>query len=476
MPEHIEESELIKQRKAKLDAITKAGVYAYGERFEISSSIRVLTAAFAEGKAVTLAGRIMACREHGKVKFYDLKDSSGRIQLYIKEDIVGADTYALLNNLDIGDFIGVKGETFKTRTGEPTVKVTSLKILAKSLRPLPEKWHGLKDIETRYRQRYVDLMMNDEVKDLFLARSRIVSGIRRFLDDKGYIEVETPMMQSIPGGAAGKPFKTHHEALDTDLYLRIAPELYLKRLLVGGFDKVYEINRNFRNEGISTRHNPEFTMLEVYAAYSDCEGMMELTEGMTTGLAKEIFGKTNFEYQGKSVDLSKWERISFADLMKEQFGITPEEDSKRWIEKLKKKGIKIEGNELSRTQIINIVGELVEPKAGNHPVFVVDIFKEMCPLAKTKRDNPLLTDRFELYIGGMEIANAYSELNDPIEQRSRFLDERRATVDEDFLHALEYGMPPAGGLGVGIDRLVMILTNAPSIRDVILFPQLKPES
>jgi lysyl-tRNA synthetase class 2 len=477
-----EESDLIKQRRAKLDAITSKGIYAYGGRFDITSSIKGIIDNFAEGAAVTIAGRIMACREHGKAKFYDLKDSTGKIQLYVKADIVGPDAFELSNNTDIGDFIGISGETFRTRTNEPSIKVLKIEMLSKSLRPLPEKWHGLKDVETRYRQRYVDVIMNDDVKKVFVARSNIVSGIRRFLDSKGFLEVETPMMQSIPGGAAGKPFKTHHEALDMDLYLRIAPELYLKRLLVGGFDKVYEINRNFRNEGISVRHNPEFTMLEVYEAYSDCAGMMKLTEDMITNLAAKVTGKTNFEYQGKTIDLSKWERISFADLMKEQFGIVPEEKSEEWIKKLKIKGIEIEGKELSRTQVINIVGELIEPKAHNHPVFVVDMFTEMCPLAKTKRDNPLLTDRFELYMGGMEIANAYSELNDPIEQNNRFkkdiadLKDKKNKIDEDFVRALEYGMPPAGGLGIGIDRLVMILTNSPSIRDVILFPQLKIEN
>jgi len=484
-----EESDLIKQRRAKLDAITSKGIYAYGGRFDTTSSIKELTDNFVEGKAATIAGRIMACREHGKAKFYDLKDSTGKIQLYIKADIVGPDVFELSNNTDIGDFIGVSGETFSTRTKEPSVKVMKLEMLSKSLRPLPEKWHGLKDVETRYRQRYVDVIMNDDVKKVFVARSNIVSEIRRFLDSKGFLEVETPMMQSIPGGAAGKPFKTHHEALGMDLYLRIAPELYLKRLLVGGFDRVYEINRNFRNEGISIRHNPEFTMLEVYEAYSDCAGMMKLTEDMIMNLAQKIIGKTNFEYQGKAIDLSKWERISFADLMKEQFGIIPEETPEEWIKKLKNKGVEIEGKELSRTQVINIVGELIEPKAHNHPVFVVDMFREMCPLAKTKRDNPLLTDRFELYMGGMEIANAYSELNDPTEQKARFeadlgsaINDKRNTKDElrmidyDFVRALEYGMPPAGGLGIGIDRLVMILTNSPSIRDVILFPQLKPEN
>lgn len=477
-----EENDLIKQRRMKLEAIKSRGVYAYGGKFPTTSSIKELTDNFSEGKTATIAGRVMACREHGKAKFYDLKDFTGKIQLYLKADIVGSDAFELSNNTDIGDFIGVSGETFKTRTNEPSIKVLKLEMLSKSMRPLPEKWHGLKDVETRYRQRYVDVVMNDDVKKVFVARSNIVSEIRRFLDSKNFLEVETPMMQSIPGGAAGKPFKTHHEALDMDLYLRIAPELYLKRLLVGGFDKVYEINRNFRNEGISTRHNPEFTMLEVYEAYSDCAGMMKLTEDMITHLAEKILGKNSFEYQGKAVDLSKWERISFALLMKEQFGIVPEEKPEDWIRKLKNKGIEIEGKELSRTQVINIVGELIEPKAHNHPVFVVDMFREMCPLAKTKRDNPLLTDRFELYIGGMEIANAYSELNDPAEQKNRFeadiadLKDKKQKIDEDFVRALEYGMPPAGGLGIGIDRLVMILTNSPSIRDVILFPQLKPET
>lgn len=482
MSEHLEENELIKQRKTKLAAIEKAGLYAYGGKFEISSSIKGLTDNFAESKTVALAGRIMAIRAHGKSLFYDIKDSSGKMQAYVKSDIIGAEKYEFLKNIDIGDFVGIKGETFKTRTGEPTVIVKELTILAKSLRPLPEKWHGLKDVETRYRQRYVDLIVNDDVRSVFVARSRIVSYIRRFLDEKGFIEVETPMMQSIPGGAAGKPFKTHHEALGIDLYLRIAPELYLKRLLVGGLDRVYEVNRNFRNEGISIRHNPEFTMLEVYEAYSDCEGMMNLTQALVTGLAKDVMGKTELEYQGKVIDLSKWERISFADLMKEQFGITPDDKHEVWIKKLKDKGIEIEGKDISRTQLINIVGELIEPKAGNHPVFVVDMFREMCPLAKVKKDNPQLTDRFELYMGGMEIANAYSELNDPIEQKTRFEDElkgekdNKRVMDEDFVQALEYGMPPAGGLGIGIDRLVMILTNSPSIRDVILFPQLKPQS
>lgn len=477
-----EESELIKQRLLKLDAIKAEGICPYGGKYEVSSSIKELKDSFAEGKTVSLAGRIMAARQHGKSLFYDIRDVSGKIQVYFKQDIVGEKNFDFTKNFDIGDFIGIKGDTFKTRTGEPTIIVKEFKILSKSLRPLPEKWHGLKDVETRLRQRYVDLVMNDESRDTFITRSKIVSYVRRFLDERRFLEVETPMMQSIPGGAAGKPFKTYHEALGIDLYLRIAPELFLKRLLVGGLDRVYEINRNFRNEGISVRHNPEFTMLEVYEAYSDCAGMMKLTEDLVKGLAKDVLGKTELEYQGKKIDLSKWEKVSFAELMKEQFGITPADKHEDWVKKLKAKGIEIEGKDISRTQLINIVGELVEPKAGNHPVFVVDMFREMCPLAKTKPDNPELTDRFELYMGGMEIANAYSELNDPIEQLKRFKDELagkdkgKGSIDEDFVRALEYGMPPAGGLGIGIDRLVMILTNASTIRDVILFPQLKPEA
>ncbi|MFH1380568.1 MAG: lysine--tRNA ligase, partial [Candidatus Omnitrophota bacterium] len=413
-------------------------------------------------------------RAHGKSIFYDLRDSTAKIQLYVGKDVLGEEKFSLVKKLDVGDIAGVKGELFTTKTGEISVKLSDIKILSKSLRTLPEKWHGLKDVETRFRQRYVDLIVNEDVKKIFKTRTAIVSKIRSVLDRKGFLEVETPMMHPIAGGAAGAPFKTHHEALHRDLFLRIAPELYLKKLLVGGFEKVYEINRSFRNEGISPRHNPEFTMLEVYEAYSDCGGMMKLVEELIRTCAKDILGTEKLEYQGKTIDLTKWEKVSFAELMKENFGIKAEDNEKVWAEKLKSKGIKLEKDQVSRTQIINIVGELIEPKAHDHPVFVVDMFKELCPLAKTKRDNPLLTDRFELYMGGIEIANAYSELNDPIEQRKR-LEEAGGEIDEDFVRALEYGMPPAGGLGVGIDRLVMILTNSANIREVIFFPQLKAE-
>jgi lysyl-tRNA synthetase class 2 len=473
-------NDLVTQRLENLKLIKEAGVIPYGHKFEVSSSVKDILDAFAEGKPCTLAGRVMAIRLHGKSIFCDLKDRTGKIQFYIGEKAIGKKKFDLFKNLDIGDIIGLKGECFKTRTGENTIKVSEFTLLSKSLRPLPEKWHGLKDVETRYRQRYLDLTVNDDVKKVFYARTRIISAIRNLLDEKGYLEVETPMMQSIPGGAAGKPFKTHHNALDMDLYLRIAPEIYLKKLLVGGLERVYEINRNFRNEGISPRHNPEFTMLEVYTAYSDCAGTMKLTQEIITAAAEKVLGAKKFPYGEKEIDLSKWEKVSFAELMKKEFGIKPDDPQGEWVKKLKAKGVAIEGKELSRTQLINIVGELVEPKTGSHPVFVVDMFTELCPLAKKKPDNPLLSDRFELYIGGMEVANAYSELNDPIEQRKRFEDELEGSkdgkIDEDFIRALEHGMPPAGGLGIGIDRLVMILTNSTTIRDVILFPQLKKES
>lgn len=474
-------NDLIKQRLANLQSITDLKVCPYGQRFDISSSIKDVLDSFKEGARHSLAGRIMAIRLHGKSAFCDLKDRTGKIQFYINEKVLGKEGFSLFKYFDIGDIIGIRGELFKTKTGEPTLKVSEFTLLSKSLRPLPEKWHGLKDLETRYRQRYLDLIVNDDTKKIFVTRTKTIKMIRDFLDGRGYIEVETPMMQSIPGGAAGKPFKTHHNALDMDLYLRVAPEIYLKKLLVGGLEKVYEINRNFRNEGISPRHNPEFTMLEVYTAYSDCEMTMRLTEEIITSVAEKIFGAKEFQYQGRKIDLSKWERVSFAKLMEDEFGIKPDDPQAKWIQQLKAKGIAVEGKELSRTQLINIVGELVEPKAGSHPVFVVDIFTELCPLAKTKQDNPLLTDRFELYIGGLEVANAYSELNDPIEQRRRLEDELKESkekrdIDEDFIRALEHGMPPAGGLGIGIDRLIMILTDSASIRDVILFPQLRREA
>jgi len=477
-----ESHEIYEQRLAKLKKLKDDGHDPFPRRVEGIIPIGELLSSFEEGRKVIIAGRLTAMREHGKSAFGDIRDQADRIQVYLHRDAVGEEKFKFFkSNIDIGDIVGIEGELFKTRTGEPTVKVAGYRLLSKSLRPLPEKWHGLKDVEIRYRKRYLDLIANADVKKIFVARTKIVSKIREFLNSKGYLEVETPMMHSIAGGAAGKPFKTHHEALDIDLYLRIAPELYLKRLLVGGFERVYEMNKSFRNEGISTRHNPEFTMLEVYTAYADYKDVMKLTEELFRFTAKEVLGKEEFEYQGKKIDLTKWEKISFAELMKENFGIVPDESEKDWLKKLKTKGVKVEGKELSRTQLLNIIAELIEPKAASHPVFVYDMFTELCPLAKTKEGNPLISERFELFIAGLEVANAYSELNDPVEQDKRFKEDLKAqgkkkkNIDEDYVEALEYGMPPAGGLGVGIDRLVMLLTDSPSIRDVVLFPQLKPE-
>ncbi len=477
-------NDIIKERFKKFEAIKGLGIEPFGGRFDKELPIAELVKSFSEDKRVVrTAGRLSAIRLMGKTAFCDLKDESGRIQLYVKPADLSGSEADLFGYLDIGDILGVEGEFFKTKTGEISIHVRKLTLLAKSLRSMPSTWHGLKDVETRYRQRYLDLISNDEVKDLFRKRSLIIRSIRDTLDQKGYLEVETPMMHPIPGGAAGKPFKTHHEALDMDLYLRVAPELYLKKLLVGGFDKVYEINKSFRNEGISTRHNPEFTMLEAYTAYHDVNDVMDLTEEIIKTAAQNVFGSLELKNaDGKVLDLTVWERVSFAKLMEDSFGISADEPLENWVGKLKKKGVKVEGKDISRTQLINLVAELIEPgEKSNHPVFVTDYFSELSPLARRNKKNPNLSDRFELYVGGMELANGYSEQNDPIEQRQRFIEalkEKERTsdkIDEDFIDALSHGMPPAGGLGIGIDRLVMLLTHQPSIREVILFPQMKPE-
>ncbi|MDD3345669.1 MAG: lysine--tRNA ligase [Candidatus Omnitrophica bacterium] len=489
--------EIIKQRASKLEALKEKNIPLYPASVPEHGSVGDTLSTFEEGRQVTLCGRITANRSHGKVSFMDLKDSTGRIQLYVKRDTLLEDKAFLVSQLDIADIVSVSGELFKTHTGEPTLKVTDLIVLAKSLRPLPEKWHGLKDVEVRYRQRYLDLLSNEEVKKVFLSRAGIVRSIRTFLDEKGFLEVETPMMHDIAGGAAGRPFKTFHNEYAMDLYLRIAPELYLKRLLVGGLDRVYEINRSFRNEGVSTRHNPEFTMLEVYQAYADCQDMMNLTQDLICRAAKEISGKEEVVFQGKVISLkTPWPRQSFAGLVKEKFGIEPSDEPGRMLEKLQAKGLARDKDRLSRSQINKIIEDALEEGLQLNPVFITDYFTSLCPLAKTNKDNPLISDRFELYIGGMEVANAYSELNDPREQRRRFEEEvgemdkedaqvkragapaekrEKKSVDDDYILALEHGMPPAGGLGIGIDRLVMLLTGQPSIRDVILFPLLRKQ-
>lgn len=481
----MELNEILEQRIAKLRSLEAKGICAYDapdpSRIDIAAALKE----FEEGKKVSLAGRIMAKRFHGKVIFMDLKDSTGRVQLYLKADFIGQEKFLIIkDDLDVADIINVQGELFKTHTGELTVKVEEFIIFAKAFRPLPEKWHGLKDIEVRYRQRYLDLIANEEVKKVFLLRSAVIKGVRNFLDNLGYLEVETPMMHSIPGGAAGRPFKTFHNEYGIDLYLRIAPELYLKELLVAGLDRVYEINRSFRNEGVSTRHNPEFTMLEVYSAYANYEDMMCLSENLIVSLAREIFERTNFVYQGKDIDFAPpWKRVSFAQVVKEKFDISPDDQAEVMLKKLQSKGFAREANRLSRSQVAKIIEDILEEDMSMNPTFVTDYFTNLCPLAKSRKDNPLIAERFELYVGGLEIANAYSELNDPAEQKRRFEEEikelnpdEKKTVDQDYVLALEHGMPPAGGLGIGIDRLVMLFTGQPSIRDVILFPLLRPES
>ena len=476
-------NEIRQQRITKLEALGGKNIVAYPANVPVHITIKEALSSFVEGKKVTLCGRVMANRAHGKVNFMDLRDSTGKIQLYIKQDVVGEEKAALLDQLDIADILSVSGEFFLTHTKEFTVKVQDFTVLAKALRPMPEKWHGLKDVELRYRQRYLDLLANEDVKKVFLLRAKIIQAIRSFLDGREFLEVETPMMHDIAGGAAGRPFKTFHNEYSLDLYLRIAPELYLKRLLIGGLDRVYEINRSFRNEGVSTRHNPEFTMLEVYQAYADYEDMISLTQDLICHIAHEVLGKDQLPYQGKTIDLkTPWDRQSFAGLVKDKFGIEPFDEAAVILNKLQAKGLAKDKNRLSRSQVNKIVEDALQQDLQVNPIFITDYFTSLCPLAKAKKDNPLISERFELYLAGMEIANAYSELNDPLEQRRRFQEEIKdfnseetKCVDEEYLLALEHGMPPAGGLGIGIDRLMMLFCDQPSIRDVILFPLLRPE-
>ncbi|MBI3996606.1 MAG: lysine--tRNA ligase [Candidatus Omnitrophica bacterium] len=492
-------NEQARTRRDKLHALERQGIVPYGAAFPKAEPIQTLVAGFTEGKSVSTAGRLCAKRTMGKLNFADLRDASGKIQMCVKKDRVGDEAFTLFGELDLGDIIGVTGALFRTKTDEVTVQVDRFTILAKALRPMPEKWHGLKDVEIRYRQRYLDLIANEPVRKVFFQRSQLLASLRRTLERRGFLEVETPMMHPIAGGAAGEPFVTHHNALDADFYLRLAPELYLKKLLVGGLERVYEINRCFRNEGLSTQHNPEFTMLEAYAAYQDCAFMMDFVQELICDAAKTLVGSLQCEYQGQPIDLTPpWERVSFAKAM-EEMGLTPQSSLEEMQTVLQRKGMQVK--ELNRSQLVRLTEQLFSPKTKSKPLFVVDYWTELSPLAKSKPDNPLITERFELYIGGMEVANAYSELNDPIEQRRRFEAQlegqgagdggrgktssptphaprptpQRRVIDEDFVTALEYGMPPAGGLGVGVDRLAMILLNQPSIKDVILFPLLKPE-
>ena len=476
-------NELLAIRRQKLEALRAAGIDPFGSGFETTGAPGEIRAAFAEGQKVRTAGRITAHRNMGKSHFIDLSDNSGRIQVYLNAKELPTEAMAAFDHLDIGDFLGVEGETFVTKTGEPSIKAASIRVLSKSLRPLPDKWHGVQDTEIKYRQRYLDLVSNPESLEVFKKRIAIVREIRRFLEDRGFIEVETPMMQSIPGGAAAQPFQTHHNALGMDLYLRIAPELYLKRLLVGGFTKIFELNRNFRNEGISRRHNPEFTMLETYWAYADFEQMADLVEEMVCHLAEKICGGLRIEHKDaegnvtRTIDLSRpWRRSRYEDLLR---GIEPKwydfspEERRAWCTQ---HGIDASHCQADFEVTQHVFEKLIEEKTMD-PLFVTHCPKELVPLAKQNAADPRLVDVYELVINGQEISPGYSELNDPDIQRERLEHQsggETQKLDDDFLAALEYGMPPAGGIGIGIDRLVMMLAGVESIRDVILFPHMRP--
>jgi len=480
-----ESNSLIEQRKAKLAALRTKGIDPFKNKFVPNETCQQARDNYVEGREVAVAGRITAHRDMGKSMFIDVRDQSGRLQVYAQKNVLGDEQFEIFRHIDLGDFVGARGHLFTTKTGEISIKLASFTILTKALRPPPEKWHGLADTEIRYRQRYLDLMANPEVKEVFLKRSRIVNEIRNFLTDRGYAEVETPMMQAIPGGAAARPFKTFHNALGAEFYMRIAIELYLKRLLVGGIDKVFEIGRNFRNEGLSRRHNPEFTMLEVYQAYGDYETMMELVQSMICHVSQKVLGTLVIEHKDaegkvtKTIDLTPpWRRIRYKDIVRERAGanwfeLTPPERRQKAVELGAEIAKEYEDFEVTQA----VFEKLIEPTLIN-PTFVTHAPKQLIPLAKLSPDDPDTVEVFECCINGQEIAPAYSEQNDPIEQRERLEHQaggEQQKLDEDFLVALEHGMPPAGGMGMGIDRLCMMLLGQESIRDVILFPQLKPK-
>jgi lysyl-tRNA synthetase class 2 len=500
--EHVEQqdtaelSELLQIRRNKLDELRALGIDPFGTKFNRTHHAGDILAQYSEFSneeleeraiEVSLAGRIMQKRGMGKASFAHLQDLSGKIQIYVRADSVPEHKFQAFSLLDIGDMIGVHGFVFKTKTGETSIKVKELEVLTKSLLPLPDKFHGLKDVEIRYRQRYVDLIVNPDVQKTFITRSRIIQSMRRYLDDRNYLEVETPTLHSIAGGAAARPFVTHHNALDMQLYMRIAIELHLKRLIVGGLEKVYEIGRVYRNEGISTRHNPEFTMIELYEAYADYEDIMRLTEELIAHIAQEVHGTTKITYQGQEVDLTPaWRRVSMTDLIKETVGVDfivqmSDEEAHQLAKEHK---VPVEKH-MSFGHIVNAFFETFCEHTLIQPTFVTGHPVAISPLAKKKESDPRFTDRFELFIVAREHANAFTELNDPIDQRQRFeaqMTEKEAgndeahEMDDDFIRALEYGMPPTGGLGIGIDRLIMLLTDAPSIRDVLLFPHMRDRS
>ena len=510
MPEN-EVSDLIQQRKRKLQTIVDLGFEAYPRKYDVTHTIPQIVTDYAALPAeelvarkvmVRVAGRVMTVRPHGKAGFAHLAGGGKRLQIYVRLDAVGERDFDLYKLLDLGDLIGVEGYLFRTRTGELTIHAERLQFLAKAVLPLPEKWHGLTDVEIRYRQRYLDLMVNEEVRTVFERRGKLVRAIRDFLESEGYLEVETPMMQPLAGGAMARPFITHHNALDIDLYLRIAPELYLKRLIVGGLDRVYEINRNFRNEGISTQHNPEFTMLEFYQAYADYHDMIALTERLLRRAAEAVLGSVEFDYCGQRISFARFDRLTMKEAVLKYW--PPEVEAptlsqlddaqalvdrvpslNQWLEQRGAAPIPADVAPDKRSgELLALFFELVAEEHLIQPTFVMDYPLEVSPLSKQKPDNPNFVERFELYIGGMEIANAFSELNDPEEQRNRFQYQQNLrekgdltahAIDEDYIRALSYGMPPTGGEGIGIDRLAMLLTDSKSIRDVILFPLLRPE-
>lgn len=486
------ETDLNEQMQVRLDKMHKIeekGLKPFGYRYEFthrSGDVKENFDALAEAETeVKLAGRVMAIRGHGKTCFMDMQDKDGRIQVYVRKDVLGEENYALIKMMDIGDTVGVTGTVFRTHMGEVSIKAAALEMLSKSLRPLPEKWHGLKDVETRYRQRYVDLIVNPDVRDTFVKRSQIIRSVRDVLDSHGFLEVETPILNTIAGGAAARPFISYHNALDMQVYMRIAPELYLKRLIVGGMDRVYELGRVFRNEGIDNRHNPEFTSVEIYQAFADYRDMMDLTEEVVVKTAEKVLGTTKINYEGTEIELaSPWKRISMIDAVKEYAGkdftnVTDLEEARAMAKEL---NVEVEAT-WGIGKIINACfEEYVEDKLIQ-PTFITGHPKEISPLAKSNPENPEITDRFEAFIYGREICNGFTELNDPIDQRERFLkqveerangDEEANMMDEDFVTALEYGLPPTGGLGIGIDRLVMFLTDSSTIRDVLFFPTMKP--
>ena len=484
-------NEQMQVRLDKMHKLEEKGILPFGHAYqwthhtkEVHDQVDAMEAA---GTVVKVAGRLLAIRGHGKTCFMDLQDKTGKIQLYVRKDELGEEAYSVVKLLDIGDIVGVEGTVFKTHMGEPSIRVQKLEFLSKALKPLPEKWHGLKDKEIRYRQRYVDLIVNPEVRDVFVKRTQIIKCIRQVLDDQGYLEVETPVLNTISGGATARPFITHHNALDIDLYLRIATELNLKRLVVGGLERVYELGRVFRNEGMDIKHNPEFTTIEMYQAYTDYHGMMDLIEDMYRTLAKKICGKDIISYQGTDIRLGEpWERLTMAEAVKKYAGV----DYNDWATDAdaracaKEKGVEVEeGENATKGHVLIAFFDAFVEEQLIQPTIIYDYPVENSPLAKRKPENPAFTERFEYFIYAREMGNAFSELNDPVDQKERFVKQveaRRALgdmtgeVDEDFVTALEYGMPPTGGLGLGLDRLVMLLTDSPSIRDVLLFPTMRP--